>query len=205
MSSPPSVLSRPSRSDVRARILAAAAAAFLASGYTDTTVTGIAAGAGFTKGAVYSNFGSKPELFCAVFADRTAAVADLALSRTGIRSVSSGRRSLADVARSLTEQVTASSPWPSLLTEFRVLALRDPEVGALYGRLRLRQCEQVAEELRSLADALELPDSFDFPTAANLIYTVTGALATEHAAAPEAIPAALVEASLTHLLESLVP
>ncbi len=60
---------RPRRVDVRDQLLLAAADAFAARGYADASVTDIARSAGFTKGAVYSNFGSKPELFAAVLSE----------------------------------------------------------------------------------------------------------------------------------------
>ena len=67
---------RPRRETVRAGVLSAAEAAFLANGYERTTVSEIAAAAGFTKGAVYSNFGGKPELLRAVCAAHIDAIAD---------------------------------------------------------------------------------------------------------------------------------
>ncbi|RYZ30923.1 MAG: TetR family transcriptional regulator, partial [Propionibacteriaceae bacterium] len=56
---------RPLRSDVREQIVVAAGAEFSERGYAGTSVAQVAARAGFTKGAVYSNFGGKPELFAA--------------------------------------------------------------------------------------------------------------------------------------------
>ena len=57
---------RTPRAEVRERILAAAIAEFSARGYSAATLDSIAIGAGFTKGAVYSNFGSKEDLFYAL-------------------------------------------------------------------------------------------------------------------------------------------
>ncbi|MGF2952208.1 TetR family transcriptional regulator, partial [Mycobacterium sp. THU-M116] len=55
--------SRPKRSEVRARILDAAASTFARCGFAGASIDAIADAAGFTKGAVYSNFGSKDDLF----------------------------------------------------------------------------------------------------------------------------------------------
>src|SRR3712207_724587 len=60
---------RPLRADVREQIVAAAGAEFAEHGYAGTSVAQVAARAGFTKGAVYSNFGGKPELFVAAVQD----------------------------------------------------------------------------------------------------------------------------------------
>ncbi|MCC5947588.1 MAG: helix-turn-helix transcriptional regulator [Nitriliruptoraceae bacterium] len=59
-------LPRPSRAGTRARLLDAAAAAFAGSGFHATSVEELAQRAGLTKGAVYSNFDSKEELFLAL-------------------------------------------------------------------------------------------------------------------------------------------
>src|SRR4051812_24488011 len=113
---------RPARRDVREQILAAASELFRASGYAETTVADVAARAGFTKGAVYSNFGGKPELFGAVWAERFGAVAGLAIATSDDLSASgSGRDVALDLARSLTQQVVADPSWAVSLGEFRLL------------------------------------------------------------------------------------
>ena len=60
-----------SRQRTRAAILDAAEAAFSSGGYRASSLDEIALAAGFTKGAVYSNFASKPALFLALL-DRRA-------------------------------------------------------------------------------------------------------------------------------------
>lgn len=55
-----------SRQQTRKLLLEAAARIFAARGFHATTVDQIAEEAGFTKGAVYANFGSKDELFLAL-------------------------------------------------------------------------------------------------------------------------------------------
>ncbi len=63
-------LTRAERSaQTRDELLAAAQRRFFAAGYHATTVDDIADAAGYTKGAVYSTFGSKAGLFLALFDD----------------------------------------------------------------------------------------------------------------------------------------
>src|SRR5580693_8478922 len=57
---------RPTRAEVRDRILDAALEVFAAEGFAGATIDAIGQAAGFTKGAVYSNFESKDELFLAL-------------------------------------------------------------------------------------------------------------------------------------------
>jgi AcrR family transcriptional regulator len=54
----------------RRHLLDAAAIVFARNGFHGSTLDEVAATAGFTKGAVYSNFKSKEELFLALFDDR---------------------------------------------------------------------------------------------------------------------------------------
>jgi AcrR family transcriptional regulator len=65
----------PTRADTQARtralLLRAANRLFLRDGYVATSLATIAAEAGVTKGAVYSNFESKEDLFLAVLAELT--------------------------------------------------------------------------------------------------------------------------------------
>jgi AcrR family transcriptional regulator len=60
---------RPSRDETRARLFEAAARVFDAVGIGAGTVERIAAQAGFTRGAFYSNFASKDELLVAMLDD----------------------------------------------------------------------------------------------------------------------------------------
>ena len=57
---------RPTRGEVRDRIFDAASKVFAAEGFAGATIDAIGQAAGFTKGAVYSNFESKDELFLAL-------------------------------------------------------------------------------------------------------------------------------------------
>ena len=56
----------------RRHLMDAAAAVFARDGFHSASLDDVAAAAGFTKGAVYSNFAGKEDLFLAVFEDRYA-------------------------------------------------------------------------------------------------------------------------------------
>src|SRR5262245_8770864 len=61
--------SRPTREQTRARLFLAAAKVFAEYGVGGATVEQIAAAAGFTRGAFYSNFATKEELMVAMLED----------------------------------------------------------------------------------------------------------------------------------------
>src|SRR4029079_9282818 len=59
------------RAMTRQHLLEAAAIVFARNGFPGATLDEVSARAGFTKGAVYSNFKSKDDLFLALLEDRT--------------------------------------------------------------------------------------------------------------------------------------
>ncbi|MGH8975530.1 MAG: TetR family transcriptional regulator, partial [Acidimicrobiia bacterium] len=61
-----------SRAQTRARLLESAAALFAERGFHGTSVEDIAERAGFSRGAFYSNFEHKADLFLALLDDRLA-------------------------------------------------------------------------------------------------------------------------------------
>ncbi len=126
----------------RSLLLEAAASEFAEKGFAGASLDAIAERAGRTKGAVYSNFESKAELFMALldrhlasgFADVEARLATIdsvqdLLGRLQSGTVVTYKRDRADFL---------------LLWEFRLYALRNPAVGAL-----------LAERMRAARTAMQ--------------------------------------------------
>lgn len=61
---------RPGRAEVRRRLLDAALEVFADRGFASASLDQVAEAAGLTKGAIYSNFASKDDLFFAVMEDQ---------------------------------------------------------------------------------------------------------------------------------------
>ena len=121
---------RPTRGTVRSAILQAASRHFLEVGYRAAKLETIAHLAGFTKGAIYSNFSSKQDLVLALVTERIASYtrrAEDALSQ------SSGPQQLLDVLAShLTDEVMEETAWHALMTELAVGTATDPALKELY-------------------------------------------------------------------------
>ena len=66
------VRTRPTRDDTREKLFEAAARVFEEQGIGGASIEAIAAAAGFTRGAFYSNFGSKDELISAMLEEHLA-------------------------------------------------------------------------------------------------------------------------------------
>ena len=114
----------------RRQLLDAAAVVFAARGYHAASIDDIADAAGFTKGAVYSNFASKEDLFLALIRERQAQMLEAFFAAAeGGTNNDTTPNTITDVFRRL-------SPTPeefALWQEFELYARRQPE---LLARLR---------------------------------------------------------------------
>ena len=114
------------REQTRERLLAAAAQVFARRGFAAASVEEIAEAAGFSIGALYSNFGSKEDLFLQMSADyraRAVARAAQALQEhgTGTGAVA------AELSRLLTEATDKDAALVLLYSEFWLYAMRNPD------------------------------------------------------------------------------
>ncbi len=196
---------RPLRADVRDQILAAAGEEFVERGYAGTSVAQVAARAGFTKGAVYSNFGGKPELFVAAvqayFAETVVGAVAETLGAAAATPVAARTRAM---AHALADSVLRGERWPLLLAEFRTVATQQPDLAAVYAELRLAQRAQLVDALRRAGEQVPLREGLDLEVAAALLLTCVQALSVEGAAAPEAMPRPLAEALFAQVLDGIL-
>lgn len=187
---------RTPRHEVRHRLIETAAQVFAEHGYTNTLLDEIAHRAGFTKGAVYSNFSSKRELFGAVLRDRSETEAETMLAL-----IDDTPSAAADtVTRELARRITEDTNRGRLGLEFAAQALRDEATAEILTRMRRGQRERAAQLIRDVVErhGLRLATSAD--TAALLLHCLSNGLSMEHLADPEAVDTAAVAAALTELL-----
>ena len=129
---------------------------FAAHGVHATPIEAIAEAAGFTRGAFYSNFESKTELFFALAErewrlrlDHLRATFDRILPEGALR----GDRLDPDLVARLVAEIFDGLPdvrlWPLGHAELELLAMRDPEVAPRF----LASNEAVQHELATLLDA----------------------------------------------------
>ncbi|OJZ73514.1 TetR family transcriptional regulator [Mycobacterium paraffinicum] len=190
---------RPTRGEVRDRILDAATKVFAAEGFAGATIDAIGQAAGFTKGAVYSNFESKDELFLALldreFELRSEQIA-IALDRSDGDTAAAAR----EVSRSVLDSVRDHSDYYVLLVEYWLRAQRDPQLR-----------ERLIERRRAAADqALHIVESTDtvpgdrrLTDIAQLVVTLNLGVAMEEVLRPGTINPDLLARLITTLLESI--
>ena len=149
---PPRTRTRPTRQQTRTQLIAAAAAVFDEDGFGGASLDRIAERAGLTRGAIYSNFGGKDELFEAVVTDRVAARIEASIS--AILSASAGPdQALRAVGDALT-QVTADDPaWHTAFVEYWVRSQRNPELAPTFRAGREAVRDTIAETLRVFAES----------------------------------------------------
>jgi AcrR family transcriptional regulator len=181
------VLTRKERQEqTREELVGAAAKVFARRGFHQATVEEIAAEAGFSTGAVYSNFNGKEELFLAL-ADRQ--VADRVAE---IRAVAGAAEGNGDAGVEAAEQFRAfleSDPdWPLLFYEFWSLSIRDPELRDEVAKRRETIRDALAETLERVADELRFELRFPAPALATAIAASLNGLAFERSADPDALP-----------------
>ncbi|SRR5271166_924984 len=169
----------------REAVLEAARRVFIERGYAGASLEAIADEAGFSKGVVYSQFGSKPDLFMALLErrveERAARNERIAEQLVGAEAM----RGLIDAAR---EDAVANPGWPHLLTEFRALAMRDPELNRRYAEAHSRAVERLASVYDRLYDGSGLTPAVPPRSLAEFFLSVAAGIAMERAANPNALP-----------------
>ena len=185
--SEPSLRRRPSREEVRRALLDAAARVFARQGIDAASLDDVAAAAGFTKGAVYSNFGSKEGLVAALVDDRTSAYLEV-----GLDAVSDPSMSVAERAQALGDRLTVAADeqrdWHLLFLELWQRAVR---AGATEGPFLERRRELHAavtaafdEHARAVGVTPVLPPD----QLATLLMALANGLAIERHADPGSVP-----------------
>ncbi|WP_421958357.1 TetR/AcrR family transcriptional regulator [Prescottella subtropica] len=190
---------RPGRDVVRARLLEAAAEEFAEQGFAGARLAEIARRAGFTKGAVYSNFESKQDLFAELFAQRSLDLAGRVLAEiAGLALADAVGKGGATIASAL----IADSEWSLLVLEFGVQAVRDPVVKQAYLRerryLRGQLVELIAEKAR------EWDVDLDVRTTALSLTALISGLVLEHTVDPEQVDQQAMGAAVTALFAGAV-
>lgn len=129
------------RVNTRARLIAAAYEVFAEVGFQAATIEQICERAGFTRGAFYSNFESKVDLFIALFEDHSVDLIERIRELAASAPAEGGVESLLGYFTDLTEE---DRNWYLISTEFTLYAVRNPDAA-----------EMLAERDRKLREEIE--------------------------------------------------
>jgi len=183
-----------SRADRQARtrteLIEAAEALFTANGFHATSLDAVADAAGYTKGAVYSNFSSKEDLFFAVYERRVerhvehvgglfgeAGDAEEGILRV-VAAVGELRRRRAD-------------GWMAVFLEFWTHVLRHPEHRARFGELHARAVEPFASAVKRFAGQRGVALTIPPDQLATAMFAMENGIALERLTDPDAADADL--------------
>jgi AcrR family transcriptional regulator len=166
----------------RQRLVETARTMFLRDGYAATSLEKVAEEAGFSKGAVYSNFGGKDDLCLAVLDTIHEEVAEAVLGSL------SGTDSLEEALETFDRWADArigDPDWSALEAEFAARSRRDPHLKQALQARNERIRGLVAEALRTTCEehGLRIPLSYD--GAANALYSLGVGLGLQRSLDPQ--------------------
>ncbi|MFI6869986.1 TetR/AcrR family transcriptional regulator [Nocardia sp. NPDC050406] len=189
-----------SQARTRADLLATARDLFLADGYAKTSLERVAEEAGYSKGAVYSNFRTKSELCLEVLGliheTKFAEVSELLAASDDFDSRMAAFQSWA-------ERTLGDVGWTMLEFEFAIVAKDDPALqAALVSNLALIR-GTVAAQLESLADSLGVELPMPPEAAATAVLSLGLGLGIQRAIDPS-LPARLITDAVRAMLPRAV-
>jgi len=200
----PARMRRPRREDVRRRLLSAALALFSERGYDRTSLEQVAAAAGFSKGAVYSNFASKDELFLALMDSQVRRRIEQV--RTALEAPHDQAQTLQLAGGRLTRALSEDRDWQLLFLDYVQRAARDPEAGARLAGHRRQIRHVVADAIRDLGAVGDDEDtSLDLDALAVTVLALSNGLAIERVTDHDAVPDDLLGRILSRLLPASEP
>lgn len=201
---------RLTRAEAKARtrelLLDAAAETFARKGYGGASVEEIAENAGYSIGALYSNFGGKEQLFLELLGTRaTSRVAEAArvIDEKAVDRDAGVEAAFGGLGRLLVETADRDIAFESLHSEFWLYAVRNPEaMETLAARLSDTQ-DALGEVVESvLGRHGELPGRSVRPVA-TVVYALFHGLVQQRRIDPESVPEELFEHALTWLFSGL--
>lgn len=198
---------RPTREETRARLLAAAGEVFAERGYDRASLEDVAAAADLTKGAVYSSFAGKDDLFYALMEERigerlqliATAVQHAASAEIG----SSAGEMTREAAGGLAELMGSQTDWHLLFIEFWARAVRDPELRDDFARHRRAARGVIAAFLERQAAQAGVPLPAPADQLAVAVLALSNGIAIEHLADPDTVDLSIFATVLALLLTAL--
>ena len=182
------------------RLLDAAARTFARKGYAGASVEEIAESAGYSIGALYSNFGGKQELFLELMSRRAdrrrAAVAEILSADDGGDQV----QALAQVLE------RTSSPDPDLMAlraEFWLYAVRNPEAMGALTTQRREQVDALVSVVSAAMERLGAPPGVSASAVATVALAMFQGLMRQRRIDPDRVPGDLLAQGLRWLFAGL--
>lgn len=160
------------REVTREKLLATAEDVFFSNGYGATSVDAIAAAAGYTTGAIYSNFGGKADLFLAMI--ERVAEHDLAAMRAALDGATSDEQLLTALTSSITGDRDRWRARVAATVEFIATVRNKPDLQQRVDTAQSRVDEALGEVLVVVNRGLGLPPPADLPALTHAVNALMG-------------------------------
>ncbi|MFI6344335.1 TetR/AcrR family transcriptional regulator [Streptomyces sp. NPDC050560] len=190
------------REEVRRRLLAAAARVFAERGYEDSRVEDIAHAAGFTKGAVYSNFGSKQGLFGAILGEGSDGEHATVLGE--VRDIDEPAAAVSVAARLVARRIVGDTERGRLGLELAARAAHDEQARDVVTPMRRAQRAAAARSVDEVVERTGAQPAVSPELAGLILHCLTNGLSMEHLADPEEVGVEAVEQALSAVLAALI-
>lgn len=174
------------RERTRQELIDAAGFVFAKHGYHGASVDQVAEAAGFTKGAVYSNFRSKNDLVLALMDEY---VAERQREATELfDSAADADHALRDVGKHLIGAIHTGAKWQRLLIAYAVSGQHDPELADAMRLRRQRLRTSLAGMIERVAERHGLTLPFPPDETAMVVLALSNGFAVEDSLDPGAVP-----------------
>jgi AcrR family transcriptional regulator len=190
-----------SRRLTRERLIDAAAAVFAERGYRRASVEEIAARAGYTIGALYSNFSGKEEVLLALLEQRVAQIAERIV--TAALQADTPTDKLRAGAREWMEFLDDEPELYALMVEFWTIWVRDDEQRPHHGRRFAAVREYIGGLIQQKADEIGVTMALPPDQIGAVVLALADGLALQYLANPDAVPKELFPSVLPILIQAL--
>lgn len=171
-------------------------------GYDRTSLRDIASEAGFTTGAIYSNFQGKPDLLLTLFERHNQRLAAEIAEAAVAQQDAEGQLALG--AERWMRFLREEPAWYALLIEFWVLAVRDPALRLQYAERFRAIRTAIGELIEQRGRELGLELTLSGQELGSTAIALADGLALQRLTEPDAIPDDLLARVLVSLLESII-
>src|SRR5918992_4291460 len=165
------------RAQTREELLEAAARVFARRGFHGASVEAVSEEAGFSTGAVYSNFESKEELFLSLYEERIQR--RRRELREAVERAGGGAAGLASATASVGEVFRRERDWFLLYFEFSLYAARHPGFARRFEAVRQDGLKELADGLAEGLDHAGLGSAADPVELARAVRALSHGLALE--------------------------
>lgn len=190
-----------SKDQTRERLLDAAQAIFMKKGFVAASVEDIAAAAGYTRGAFYSNFGSKSELFLELLRR------DHEVMQAGLQAIfanAASREEMEERVLRYYSNLHRENKCFLLWAEAKLLAVRDGRFRIRFNAFMHDKLEQLGAYIREFSARVGTPMLMPPETLAIGLMSLCDGLQFFYTVDPQNVPAQRVEAVLAGFFARVV-